>query len=43
MGAVIYACKRPDPFPDRFGFHEIFHLFVMAGSFCHFMVMYCYI
>ena len=26
-----------------FGSHEIFHLFVMAGSFCHFIVMYCYI
>lgn len=43
VGAVIYACKRPDPFPSWFGFHEIFHLFVMAGSFCHFMVMYRYI
>lgn len=43
IGAVIYALKRPDPLPGRFGFHEIFHLFVMAGSFCHFMVMYGYI
>lgn len=42
-GAVIYAMKRPDPFPNFFGFHEIFHLLVMAGSFCHFMVMYRYI
>lgn len=43
VGAVIYACKRPDPWPNVFGFHEIFHLFVMLGSFCHFIVMYCYI
>ena len=43
IGAVIYAFKRPDPWPRLLGFHEIFHLFVMAGSFCHFWVMYAYI
>ncbi len=32
IGAVIYARRRPDPFPRIFGFHEIFHLFVIAGS-----------
>jgi len=32
IGAVIYAMKRPNPFPRIFGFHEIFHLFVIAGS-----------
>ncbi len=32
IGAVVYARKRPDPFPRIFGFHEIFHLFVIAGS-----------
>jgi hemolysin III len=32
IGAVIYAFKRPDPFPRVFGYHEIFHLFVIAGS-----------
>lgn len=31
-GAVVYARKRPDPFPRIFGFHEVFHLFVIAGS-----------
>ncbi len=36
-GSVIYALKRPDPFPPYFGFHEIWHLFVLAGSFCHFI------
>ncbi len=39
-GAVIYGMKRPDPFPGVFGFHEIWHMFVMAGSFCHYMMMY---
>ena len=42
-GAVIYALKWPDPFPKRLGFHEIFHLFVIGGSACHFVVMYCYV
>ncbi len=32
LGALIYALKKPDPFPRVFGFHEIFHLFVIAGS-----------
>jgi hemolysin III len=32
IGAVIYARKKPDPFPNILGFHEIFHLFVIAGS-----------
>src|SRR5689334_838119 len=32
IGAVIYARKRPDPFPRVLGFHEIFHLFVVAGG-----------
>jgi hemolysin III len=36
IGAVIYACKWPNPWPDTFGFHEIWHLFVIAGVFCHF-------
>lgn len=43
VGAVIYALKRPDPWPARFGFHEIWHLFVMAGSFCHFWMMLAYV
>lgn len=32
IGAVIYARRWPNPFPRIFGFHEIFHLFVIAGS-----------
>ncbi len=43
LGAVIYAIKWPDPWPGFFGFHEIFHLFVIGGSFCHFVVMYWYV
>ena len=32
IGAVIYARKKPDPFPKVWGYHEIFHLFVIAGN-----------
>ena len=39
IGAVIYARQRPDPFPGRFGHHEIWHLLVLAGSACHFAFM----
>ena len=43
VGAVIYALKRPDPLPDVFGFHEIWHLFVMAGSLAHWWMMLAYV
>ena len=39
VGAVVYARQRPDPFPGRFGHHEIWHLLVLAGSGCHFAFM----
>ncbi|MEA2723003.1 MAG: hemolysin [Gemmatimonadales bacterium] len=39
IGAVIYARQRPDPFPGRFGHHEIWHLLVLTGSGCHFAFM----
>jgi len=43
VGAIIYALKKPDPWPDVFGFHEIFHIFIMLGSFSHFWMIYRYI
>lgn len=43
MGAVIYATKIFDFFPKRFGFHEIFHLFIAAGSIVHFIMIVIYI
>ncbi len=43
VGAIIYATKKPDPFPEVFGFHEIWHLFVIAGSFCHFWAVARYL
>ena len=32
VGAIVYARKWPNPFPKVFGFHEVFHTFVIAGS-----------
>ena len=45
IGGVIYALKLPlfNAKHEFFGSHEIFHLFVMAGSFCPFIFMYCYV
>jgi len=43
MGAVVYATKIFDFFPKRFGFHEIFHLFIAAGSIVHFIMVLVYI
>lgn len=43
VGAVIYACKKPNIFPSWLGFHEVFHIFVMLGSSAHFWVIYRYI
>ncbi len=38
-GAVIYALHRPDPWPRWFGYHEIFHLFVIAGVAVHYVAV----
>jgi hemolysin III len=39
VGAVIYATRRPDPFPQTFGFHEIFHLLVVAAAVTQFVAV----
>ena len=39
VGAVIYGMRRPDPFPRTFGFHEVFHLLVIAAAACHYLVV----
>lgn len=40
VGAVVYARKWPDPAPRWFGYHEVFHLFVIAASVCHYIAIY---
>ena len=36
LGAVVYARKRPDPSPRRFGYHEIFHAATAIAAICHY-------
>ena len=45
IGGVIYALKLKvfNLKHANFGSHEVFHLFIMAGSFCHFILMYQYV
>ena len=45
IGGVIYALKVPlfNSRHKNFGSHEIFHIFVMLGSACHFIVMYFFV
>lgn len=44
-GGIIYALKLPlfNSRHKNFGSHEIFHLFVMGGSLCHYIMMYCFV
>jgi hemolysin III len=35
VGAVVYGMKRPNPFPGKFGFHEIFHTLTLVAFLCH--------
>lgn len=42
-GFVVYYRRKPDPWPGFFGHHELWHLFVMGGSFFHFLFMLLYV
>ena len=42
IGGVIYGLKKPDLF-RAFGFHELFHCFVLLGSLLHYLVVAIYI
>ncbi len=43
VGAIFYALKWPNPFPKILGFHEIWHLLVLCGSFSHFWAVFKYV
>lgn len=43
FGAIIYAVKKPNFFNGKFGFHEIWHVFVILGAFSHYMVIALFI
>jgi hemolysin III len=38
-GAIVFATKRPDPRPAIFGFHEVWHSFMVAAAACHFAMI----
>jgi hemolysin III len=39
-GALVYALKRPDPWPAVFGFHELFHALVVAGALAQWLAVF---
>src|SRR5690554_1647730 len=40
LGAVFYGLKRPNPFPGRFGFHELFHTLTLLAFLCHWTAIF---
>jgi hemolysin III len=40
LGGIVYALKRPDPFPGVFGFHEVFHLCTLVAAVCHYVAIW---
>jgi hemolysin III len=43
LGAIVYVTKRPDFYPGVFGFHEVWHIFVIVGCLCHFILIAAYL
>ena len=43
VGALVYGTKWPPIKSKLFGFHEVFHIFVLIGSFCHYWLMLKYL
>lgn len=43
VGGYIYSSERPNPIPGHFGFHELWHIFVILGAATHWMMMYLYV
>lgn len=39
IGAVVYLVRKPDPWPEVFGYHEVFHMIVNLGIACHFVAI----
>jgi hemolysin III len=43
LGGVVYAVRRPSPWPRVFGYHEIFHVLVVLGSTFHYSLVAIYV
>lgn len=42
-GGYVFATERPNPYPGKFGFHEIWHVFVVLAAACHWFLMFLYV
>jgi len=40
VGAILLACQRPDPLPLTFGYHEVWHTFVIGAGSCHYALVF---
>ncbi len=40
FGGIVYALRRPDPWPGVFGFHEVFHLCTVVAAACHYVAIW---
>lgn len=40
IGGVVYGLKRPNPLPEMFGFHEVFHLCTLVAAICHYVAIW---
>ncbi len=43
IGGICYGLKWPKLKNKYFGFHELFHIFILLGSLCHFIFIFCYL
>jgi hemolysin III len=43
LGAVVYATEKPNFFPGVFGFHELWHIFVILGALAHYIAVFSYV
>ena len=43
LGGVVYAVGKPSPYPRVFGYHEVFHVLVIAGSILHYSLVAIYV
>jgi hemolysin III len=43
IGAVVYARRRPDPYPRVLGYHELFHLLTLVAAGCQYGAIAFYV
>jgi hemolysin III len=43
IGTIIFAADWPHLIPGKFSAHDLWHIFVLAGSICHFILILCFV